>query len=475
MISDVLVLGAGPAGVEAALASAEFGVSVVILDSAPDAGGQVYRAPPAEFAFGSAAIDTEHATGDTLRKRLAASPVRAMFEQTAWLAEPGFTVEAVGPDGRQTFRADALIVATGTHERIIPVPGWTLPGVVGLGAVTVLLKSQHVLPGARTLVAGCGPLLLAAAVGIIEAGGDVAAIVDLNGWSSLLPVAPRMLARPDLIARGIRWMQTIRRHGVPVFRRHTIVAIEGRKEVEAVVIAPVNLSWQPIPNGRSIRIATDAVALGHGLVPAVEATRLLGAKHVFDPRSGGWVPDHDPYGRTTIPRLYAAGDVCGVAGVAAAAARGRRAGLAAANDLGKIDSRRFAAEAGRDGLALRRAEQFGSGAARLMQIRSGLIHTITPETIVCRCEDVTRQEIETAIVEGGRTLNAVKSATRCGMGPCQGRMCSEATTLLVASRVGGLLAAGTWTIRPPLRPVPFDALTENFEYGDITQQPVLPA
>jgi thioredoxin reductase/bacterioferritin-associated ferredoxin len=474
MTSDVLVLGAGPAGIEAALASAAGGASVVLLDNASAAGGQVYRATPAEFADGARAHDEDHALGDALRTRLAASRVLAMWEQTVWLAEPGFTVESIGPDGRRTFRADAVIVASGTHERIIPVPGWTLPGVVGLGAVTVLLKSQRVLPGTRTLVAGCGPLLLAAAAGILEAGGEVSAVVDLNGWIDVLRVAPQMLARPDLVARGSRWLRLLRRMRVPIFQRHAVIAIEGETEVSGAVIVPVDATWKPIPGGRQQRIAADAVAIGHGLVPAVEATRLLGAEHTFEPSSGGWVPRHDEFGRTTVPRLYVAGDVCGVAGAEAALGRGRRAGRIAACDLGKSDASTFSAGMRADAQALRRAERFGSAAAALMRTRSGLTDTITSDTIVCRCEDVTRREIDAAVADGARSLNAVKAATRCGMGPCQGRMCGEAVALLLAGRGGGRSAVGAWTTRPPLRPVPLDALTGAFDYADIPLQSTLP-
>jgi NADPH-dependent 2,4-dienoyl-CoA reductase/sulfur reductase-like enzyme len=236
---DVVVLGAGPAGVEAALTCAAHDLAVVLLDSAPAAGGQVYRAPAPELEQnGSHAPDAHHQPGDRLRERLRNSRVLAIWEQTIWLVEPGYTVETVGTAGRRTFHADALIVATGTHERIVPVPGWTLPGVFGLGAVTLLLKSQQVLPGARTVVAGCGPLLLAAAAGILRAGGEVAAVVDLNGWSDMLRLGPRMTARPDLVREGLQWMKLLRQHRVPTLRRHAVVAIEGDSTVREATIAP---------------------------------------------------------------------------------------------------------------------------------------------------------------------------------------------------------------------------------------------
>lgn len=472
MTADVIVVGAGPAGGEAALAAAATGATVVLLDSATEAGGQVYRAAARELAGGALVDASAHALGDRLRDRLRASRVHAMWEQIVWHAGPGFTVETVGPDGQQTIHGDSLIVAAGTFERVVPVPGWTLPGVTGLGAITVLLKGQRVLPGERTVVAGCGPLLFAAAVDILESGGHVAAVVDLNSALDVAPLGVKLAARPDLVMQGLRWMRRLRHHAVPIFHRHAVVAINGEDSATSAEIAPVDRDWRPVPLGRRALIEGDAVGLGHGLVPSLEITRLLGARHRFDAAGGSWVPEHDSVGRTTIDRLYVAGDVCGIAGAAAAHERGRFAGLAAARDLGKIDDATLAAEVYGARRRVRCAERFGSAAAALMRPRSGLIDLVTPDTIVCRCEDVTRAEIDAAIADGAVSLNAVKAATRCGMGPCQGRMCGETAALLLGRHVGGRNAAGWWTVRPPIRPVLLDQLTGEFEYDDIRPQPL---
>jgi thioredoxin reductase len=458
---DVMVLGAGPAGVSAAIAAARHGLRVALLDEQQDAGGQVYRATPREFALAEESRTPDHRLGDALRAELAQSAVAHLFGRRVWLAEPGFTLKAVGPDGLETHNAPRLIVATGTTERVVPVPGWTLPGVIGLAAATVALKAQKLLPGRRTVVAGVGPLVPAVAVAIVEGGGSVALALDLAGPADWLKALPQLASRPDLLRRGVAWLADLRRAGVSVRHRRTVVAIEGGDEVAAVRVAAVDAAWRP--TGAVETVACDSVTLGHGLVPATEVTRLLGARHVYRAEAGGWIAAVDDDLRTSIAGLYVAGDAAGIAGAAAAVERGRLAGLAAASDAGS---------AARDGLAAARrtaarAERFGRAMARLMASRPGLLECVPTDAIVCRCEDVTRGEIEEALDAGAREVNQLKSWTRCGMGPCQGRMCGDAVADLVARRAGSREAAGIFSARPPLRPVPYAALTGTFAYEDL--------
>jgi bacterioferritin-associated ferredoxin len=223
----------------------------------------------------------------------------------------------------------------------------------------------------------------------------------------------------------------------------------------------VDANWRP--TGATETVACDSVTLGHGLVPATEVTRLLGARHVYQAEAGGWIAAVDADLRTSIAGLYVAGDAGGIAGAAAAVERGRLAGLAAAIDAGAAGRGALAAAR----RAATRAERFGLAMARLMTPRPGLLDCVPADAVVCRCEDVTRGEIEEALDAGAREVNQLKSWTRCGMGPCQGRMCGEAVAELVARRTGSREAAGVFSARPPLRPVPLDALTGSFAYEDL--------
>jgi NADPH-dependent 2,4-dienoyl-CoA reductase/sulfur reductase-like enzyme len=471
---DLVVLGAGPAGASAAIAAVERGLKVLVLDEAPAAGGQVYRSPPPGFDASASGLDPDFSIGEDLRAALAASDARVALGRRVWFVAPGYRVAAVGPDGLERWQARAMVVATGTHERVVPFPGWTLPGVIGLGAATVLLKAQHVLPGDSTVVAGCGPLVAAVAVGIIKGGGTVAAMVDATTPGDWVRRLPALLSRPDLLMRGIGWLRMIRRAGVPILNRHAVVAAHGDEAVRDVVVAPVDNDWRPRTNGNTRTFKVDSLAVGHGLIPATEVARTLGAEHVFEAGRGGWVPVRDADCRCSVPALYAAGDCGGIAGATAAAHQGRLAGLAAARDLGKIDAGEFARATAETRTALRKAERFGSASANLMTPRSGLYDTVTPETIVCRCEDISRHEIEAALAEGAVDLNQMKSASRCGMGPCQGRMCGDTAAELMARELGGRAEAGVFTARVPLRPVPFEAIIGDYDYDEIPKPQAAP-
>lgn len=466
--AELIVIGAGPAGAEAAIGAVEAGVDTLLVDENSAAGGQVYRAAPASFAAGREhAEDPDKRAGRILRDRLTAAGVRVAFRHQVWSVAPGFRVDAVGPEGPVCWRAPRLLVATGTAERVTPFPGWTLPGVIGLAAATVGLKSQYVVPGERTVVAGCGPLLAAVAAGIVKAGGDVAAVVDLGRPADWLRTLPAMVRRPDLAWRGARWVAGLRRHGVPLVSGHAIRDIKAEAGKLRVTTVPVDAAGRSKPDKTGPEFTGDAVAVGHGLVPTTEITRLLGADHVFDTASGGWIPERDALCRTSVPGLMAAGDGAGISGAAAAVYEGRLAGLAAAHDLGRLSPQPFRRDARELTKKLRHAGRFGRAMARVMALKPGQVESIPPETIVCRCEDVTREEIDAAVRDGARDVNQLKAWTRCGMGPCQGRTCGDVVGALVAQQLGDREKAGLWTVRVPLRPVPLDLLTGEYGYGDI--------
>lgn len=469
--TDVLVLGAGPAGVGAAIAARRHGLSVIVLDEATEAGGQVYRAPAPGLPRDTAATRP----GEALRARLASSGAECRLGEVAWSITPlpagGFRVDSLGEAGPRKVEATRLILATGAQERVVPFPGWTLPGIIGLAGATILLKSQGIAPGASTLVAGTGPLLAAVAAAILKAGGKVTAVVDIASRGDWLVTLPALMRRPALFGRGLGWHAKLRAAGVPLLFGHTIERAEAHGAMIEVTLAPVDRVGHPRAGERR-RMTVDSVAVGHGLVPACDAARLLRTAQHYDTARGHWQPTTDAGFRASLPGLYVAGDGAGIVGADAAFLQGQIAGLSAAMDHGCTVSPEEIANLRRRS---KRAAVVGFAMAQLSAPRAGQIAAIAPETIVCRCEDVSRAEIDRAIGEGAHDANQLKSWTRCGMGPCQGRVCGDVAGALLAAATGRTRQeAGFLTARTPLRPLPVDALTGVYDYADIRLPPAAP-
>ena len=462
---DVVVIGAGPAGVAAATTAAAHGLRVALLDEGRQAGGQVYRAPQDGLTISRPDADLN--AGDALRRKLAGSHVESRFERRVWLVEPGFRISALAPTGPETIEAEKLIIATGALERHMPAPGWTLPGVMGLAAATILIKSHKILPGRKVAVAGAGPLLLLVAAKIIEGGGDVVAVIDVNTRADWIKRAPAMLSRFDLLGRGAGWFGKLLARRVPILHGHAIRRFVGDDAVREIVAGPIDATWAPIAGGEK-SYACDAVCYGFGLKPSVEIPLLLGARDAFNEKQAAWSVEIGPDHATNVPGLYVCGDGAGVLGAAAAPLQGEIAALAAARDLGRYSISAFQASVAPLQKSAARAAAFGAAMTELAALRAGLTQTITSDTIVCRCEGLARTDIDRAIGAGATTINGLKSATRCGMGLCGGRVCEDAAIALIAHATGrSRIEIGHSTARPPLRPVPLDVAAGEFDYDSL--------
>jgi len=465
---DLLIVGAGPAGSNAALRARACGLQVLLVDENHDAGGQVYRPLPAGFSRSAdASQSAEVRAGDGLRVALRSAGVDCRFDHKVWNIGADLRTDLIGPGGSTSWRPRALLIATGTTERVVPFKGWTLPGVMGLAAATILLKSQNMLPGRRTVVAGSGPLLLAVAHGIVKAGGEVAAVVDLASRGEWLHALPSLAGRPDLLWQGLLWQAKLRLAGVPMLYRHGVRTVETTDGGLRIQVDEVDATGHPLTGGECRTIAADSLTVGHGLVPGTDVTRLLRARHRYAPERGGWIAETDVDGRTSIPGLYLAGDGAGIAGAAAAGAHGELAALACAADLGRIGSETHLLERASLLAAWSRPARVGRAMAGLMALRDGAVAAIAANTVVCRCEDVTRAEIDAAATEGARDLNQLKAWTRCGMGPCQGRTCGDVAGALLALHGGSRESVGCFTGRAPLRPVSLAEVAGDYTYADI--------
>lgn len=468
-IADIAVLGAGPAGANAALAAAEAGARVVLVDEAPEPGGQVWRAK--STAIVSAPATPESRAGEALRDALARSPVILKRATRVWSIERrdgDFALHLVDETGIARVTAPRLILAPGAREFVQPLPGWTTPGVIGLAGATALMKCDQMAPGRAVVVCGTGPLVFFVAAEIRRLGGNVTAVVTPNSRVDWLAAMPALVSQPGLARRGARWLADLTLSGVPIHWRHTVTRIAGETRVLGVEVRAVDAGWSP--TGPSRTLDADAVCLGHGLVPNTEPARLAGIPLARDPVAGTWCPEAHADGTTAIPGLFVCGDGAGIRGALAARLHGEIVGRTATVACGKGEVAR-----GKGGgvsatltARLARARRFGEAMAALSRPRPGHADLTTADTLVCRCEGITRGAIEAEIATGAESVNAVKSGLRAGMGPCGGKLCGEAVATILA-RLAGIDPSEVppATVRPPLAPVPVSALAGTFRYDDL--------
>ncbi|MFF7970322.1 FAD-dependent oxidoreductase [Streptomyces sp. NPDC007905] len=450
------VVGAGPAGLAAALAAAARGVRVTLVDAAEQAGGQFYRQPAAALgARRPQALHHQWRTWERLRDGLdrhrTAGHAVHLADHHVWCVtrESGaatFTVHALrGPLQEEgvTVRADAVLLATGGYERVLPFPGWTLPGVVTAGGAQAMLKGGLVLPGRTAVVAGTGPLLLPVATGLAAAGAHVAALVESADPRALLRRAPAFAAQPGKLAEGAGYAGRLLRHGVRTLTRHTVVEAHGTDRLEAVTVAALDRDGRLAPGGAR-RIPCDTLAVGHGMLPHTDLAETLGCA------LSGTDVRVDAEQRTDVPGVWAAGEATGIGGAGLALAEGHIAGRSIAARLhGAVpDPRRWAAAA----RARARLREFFAALDAVCAPPADWADRVTDDTVVCRCEEVTAGQVRTAVDGlGAEDLRTVKLLTRAGMGWCQGRICGPA----VAGLSGCPLTPGR---RPFARPVPLGVL-----------------
>jgi len=451
------VIGAGPAGLAATVAAATHGARVTLLDSAGQAGGQFYRQPAAELrAHRPQALHHDWRTWERLRDALeahvGAGAARHLTDHHVWFVErhpDGFTVHALhGPEQADpvAVHADAVLLATGGYEKVLPFPGWTLPGVITAGGAQAMLKGTLAVSGRTAVVAGTGPLLLPVATGLAAAGVEVAALVESAGPKAFVRRTRALAAQPRKVAEGARYAAQLLRHRVRTLAAHTVVEAHGTGRLEAVTVAALDSEGRPGP-GTERRIPCDTLAVGHGMLPHTDLAETLGC-HL-----DGLTVHVDDEQRTDVPGVWAAGETTGIGGAALALAEGHIAGRSAAARLGggAPDPREWVA-------ALKTRTRLREFAAALDSVYAPPAHwteQVTDDTVVCRCEEVTGSAIREAVAElGAGDVRTVKLLTRAGMGWCQGRMCE----LAVAGLAGCEL---TTSRRPFARPVPLGVLARQ--------------
>lgn len=407
---EVLVIGGGPAGIAAAVTARGTGASVGLVDDNPTLGGQIWRG-----AAEKRDVPESREWFEKLRdSHLQLIPQARVFHQP----RPG-CLQAETPTGCIELEYKKLLLATGARERFLPFPGWTLPNVMGAGGLQALVKSGLPIERKLVVVAGTGPLLLAVAAYLRKQGAEIPALAEQASWKSLASFAAALVRQPGKLAQAWRLKTQLR--DVRFVPNSWPLAAHGSSKLESVTLSI---------NGKPETIACDYLACGFHLVPNTELASLAGCD-----LQRGFVKVNELQ-ETSVPSVFCAGEPTGIGGLDLSLIEGQIAGLAAvgqAHDARSLFRKRDKLQA------------FVGIMDRCFRLRAELRALAEPETIVCRCEDVRARHLRPYT-----SWRAAKLHTRCGMGPCQGRVCGPATEFIFQWRPD--------SVRPPIFPVAVEAL-----------------
>jgi D-hydroxyproline dehydrogenase subunit alpha len=482
---QVLIIGAGPAGLSAAVAAGEAGARVLLVDEGAGPGGQYLSGQPNKGGFQTQAERDGSLLISRLTELCRVGQVAVWWGATVWNLNANLTAMIsldAAPGGARTERvqAGAIVLATGARETVVPFPGWTLPGVMTVGAAQLLAKRQNIVPltdgkpgdGARprVLLAGSGLLLLPAATKLAELGAHVVGVLETTRLGiGLLRKAGGAgnianLVRPFWARRAETWhyFSALRKHGIPYLIGRAVVramaSVDGR--LAAADVVRLDANGQAVP-GSVGTWSIDLLCAGNGLVPNVELAQLAGARLIYDAALGGWAVEVDAATgvQTSIAGLFVAGESAGIGGANAAMLGGRAAGLSAAAHVGRLPGATFRSELAHTSRQRQGEARFGAVTTLCFAPPDGLYRTIPDETPICRCEEVTAGQVHAAISAGARSLDALKPAVRTGQGLCQGRTCGPLLARMLAARAGtSPEAAGLFRARPPVKPVPLASI-----------------
>lgn len=464
-VRDLAIIGAGPGGLAAARTAADRGLSVVVIDEQAAPGGQIWRQPPPSLAMETGRFGAGYAAGVAAAQAAREIPgIDWRSDAAVWSVltpdqsgEEVFRISTTGATGLAEIAARRLIVATGCYDMPVPFPGWTLPGVMGAGAIQAFMKGQRVIPGEAVVLAGAHPLLLIVAEQMLAFGCPPRAVIF-----SQRPGRALGLVRHPLLALGFaatlaqagRALLRLLRAGVPVRFGRVVTAARGGEGLTGIEIARLDRSGRFVPGPRE-HIACDTLGVGFGFTAVTEVARLAGAGLCWLPQAGGWVVAHDDGMRTDVPGLYVAGEIAGIGGAHTAEAEGRLAALSALADAGVAVAR---VERVRAVATRRRSRRFATLLGRLADPGADLLLGLRDDaTPLCRCEELTLGDLRGVLAQNPflGEADALKLLGRPGMGACQGRYCGRSIAETIAEVTGQDIAAlSPLRVRAPLKPVP---------------------
>jgi NADPH-dependent 2,4-dienoyl-CoA reductase/sulfur reductase-like enzyme len=453
---DAIVIGAGPAGLACSAELADKGLDVAVLDEQAGPGGQIYRnitkASPKQHTI----LGADYSAGlEVVRSFKEAAP--DYFPQTrVWQAEPTGDVYLSRDGASRKVSSDYLVLSTGAMERAVPFPGWTLPGVMTCGGMSNLFKDSSLSPKEPVVLAGSGPLLWLVAEHLFALDAPVAAILDTTPLRQVFPALkhmPRALRRFGFLMKGVKMIAEVQytamKRKIPIHRGVTGLKAEGNERLERVLA---------VRGKKELIFPATTLLVNEGIIPNTSLLRQVGCAHTWDPVQRFWYPDVSIDGRTNLPGVFVAGDGNFVHGAKAAEFKGRLTGLTIAREMHRLSQTEFEQQSGPVRKQLDR-ELYPRPFIDAMYAPRADLYELADDTVVCRCESVTAGRIRSLVEEGYTDHNEIKAIIRCGMGPCQGRMCSSAVFEMIA-RYSQIPPANIrqHRLRPPVKPVSLQEL-----------------
>lgn len=451
---DIVIVGAGLAGMAAAKVFKSLGLNFLVVDENPHPGGQLIRKQP--FSEKSSLDGYQDGVKKNGHKLAEEFGVDSQFLQAARILGIFETRNLCLEDSQGRTRlicAEYILLATGARERFLPFKGWTLPGVLALGAGQIMMKSSGILPGRKTVVAGAGPLLYTMAGQVVRCGGQIPLLLDRASrceQAEFFKLMPPQLAK---LPEGLQNIIALKRHGSRMLTRHAVVEARGDGQVEEVVYSRIDAKGRFVP-GSETTVSADSLAIGQGFVANTELAAGAGCELEFRQELGGWIVAVDDQLKTSSARIYAAGEIIGIGGGEQSLREGELAALTIAGACGtKISD---AAARIRKLQKYRQAQLgFNRFLANLADVPEGCWDDLSDDTLLCRCEDVTFGDVRQAMALGLDSISLLKRGTRVGMGRCQGRTCTPIINDLLTANS---LAAAAPSIRFPVKPVTMSAL-----------------
>ena len=459
-IYDLIIIGAGPGGLAAAVTADSLGMNTLVVDEQPEPGGQIYRSMERSLKENVDVLGKDYFAGKALVEAFRASGVTYMPNTTVLNIANNFDVDLVSVGVTEHVRAHRMLVSIGAVERPVPMKNWTLPGVMGAAAADILFKSSDMVPDEPVILAGSGPLLLLAACHLVDNGVKVSAMVETAGIKDYIkatPYLPKALLRCSYLIKGMLMRLKVKRADVPLYMGCRDLEVIGGERAEGL-----RFTYR----GKKLDVPAKSILLHEGVVPNLRLSQLLNCAHEWYKPQRYLKPILDIWGQTSVKGISIAGDSAGIGGGPMATVRGHLAAIDSAYKLKKIS------ESERDSLA----KEHKKNIAKEEWIRPFLDHVFPPNpqtlnpidsnTVVCRCEEISVGQIREAISQGARHPAQVKARTRSGMGPCQGRMCATTISEIIADSCSiDIVDVGSLQVRSPLKPLSIEQYA-NMKFAD---------